>query len=538
MLEETTLEINSIITPELNESPTRYADRLGIAYKNTVTEEHKKNAGQFFTPVEISKYMTSLISSNKECIKILDPGCGIGILTVAAAETLIERNKNIKNIEIVGFENDINILPYSESCFEYLRTWLSERNVNFTFFLCKNDFILHNARIISSDENNIESYDLVIANPPYFKIRKDDKRVLISKPLVNGQTNIYSIFILLSLRLLKKKGQIIFISPRSFCSGEYFKFFREKLLSTVEFKTIHLFKSRKAVFSRDKVLQENIILSANKRYHINENQLQLYPEPDNFIAISNSVGISDINSSQVNKYEEALIIRNLKGKKIIHLPLTEIDEKIIRIFSLWQDTLASCNLCISTGPVVGFRNERFISFNEDLNTVPLLWLHNVGYMNCMWPSENNFKQKGEYIISNQETKPILVINSNFVLLRRFSTKDDKRRLIAAPYIASHYKSSFVGIENHLNYIYSKDGYLSRDETYGLAAILNSRLFDLYFRTFNGNINVSSSELRDLPMPDFELIKTLGSKVNNRLMDGKEIDIDGLIKSIFKLDIEL
>jgi adenine-specific DNA-methyltransferase len=93
-----------------------------------------------------------------------------------------------------------------------------------------------------------------------------------------------------------------------------------------------------------------------------------------------------------------------------------------------------------------------------------------------------------------------VPNKNYVLLRRFSTKEDVRRIVAAPILQDQFKSDVIGIENHLNYIYHRVGTLSEDEAFGLAAILNCSLIDTYFRTFNGNTQVSATELRQMPLP--------------------------------------
>jgi len=93
----------------------------------------------------------------------------------------------------------------------------------------------------------------------------------------------------------------------------------------------------------------------------------------------------------------------------------------------------------------------------------------------------------------------------------------------------------IGIENHLNYIYGKKKELTAEQTTGLAAILNSRLFDLYFRTFNGNINVSATELRDFPLPSFQLIQSLGQKIRRTKAT---YDIDALVSETFNLSLDL
>lgn len=56
---------NNPILPLSNELPSQYADRLGTYYTSLVNQEHKKESGQFFTPVEIAELMGSFIDFNK-----------------------------------------------------------------------------------------------------------------------------------------------------------------------------------------------------------------------------------------------------------------------------------------------------------------------------------------------------------------------------------------------------------------------------------------------------------------------------------------
>jgi adenine-specific DNA-methyltransferase len=89
---------------------------------------------------------------------------------------------------------------------------------------------------------------------------------------------------------------------------------------------------------------------------------------------------------------------------------------------------------------------------------------------------------------------------------------DKNRLIAAPFFSNFVKSDFIGIENKVNYIYRPKGHLARNEVIGLCALLNSRVFDAYFRIFNGNVNVSATELREMSLPPMEIIKQIGDTI--------------------------
>ncbi len=528
------------IDPFLGESPSEYADRLGIFYSTTVTEEYKKEVGQYFTPLNVSHFMSKYSKVTTDRVKILDPGCGIGILSATLAEELILKNRDIRTIELVAFETDVDILKYSERCFEYLRKWLNERGIEFTVFLCKNDFILHNSLILNNQDNIYEFYDIIISNPPYFKLPKGDIRSQIAKSVIFGQTNIYTIFLSIAAKLLKPQGQLIFITPRSFCSGNYFRLFRETFFSIVDIKSIHIFNSRKDAFKRDKVLQENIIISAEKKCAVKSKKYQ-NDSAEHITTISSSSGIEDIKRRRIKEYKISELINFDSYQKILHLPSTTIDEEVIKIFKTWTGSLNQYNLEISTGPVVSFRSENMIKLKNDKNTVPLLWLHNVESMKLIWPRNIGYKgkPKGQYIINNEESFSRLLKNKNYILLRRFSTKDDKRRLIATPYLSISFNNTImVGLENHLNYIYHKNEELSSMQVFGIAALLNSKLFDIYFRTFNGNINVSATELRDFPLPDMNLIETLGARIIKNQESRKSYDIDLLVSEIFNLSIDL
>ncbi len=189
------------------------------------------------------------------------------------------------------------------------------------------------------------------------------------------------------------------------------------------------------------------------------------------------------------------------------------EEDVINIFRNWNHRLRDYGIEISTGPVVAFRARKFIRErfeNGKVVLAPLYWLHNVIKMSIEWPVHKI--GKGQYIEICDASEPVLIPNRNYVLLRRFSAKDDKSRLIAAPYFVNPNEPDYMGVENKLNYIYRPKGELERSEAVGLAALLNSKLFDTYFRTFNGNVNVSATELREIPLPPLETIKEIGNRI--------------------------
>lgn len=516
---------NINIEPFNQELASEFADRLGIYYTQQVTTKHKKDNGQFFTPTQIARLMASYCDLTKTTIRILDPGCGTAILTCALIEHLVETRNDIELIDLVAYETDPDLISFSQKTLTYLKRWLLEKGIKFQYLLHIHDFILDNAKALNKGYNG-ERFDLIISNPPYFKLAKDDEKTIAAKELVSGQPNIYSIFMGIAAKLLSENGELIFITPRSFASGNYFKAFRELFFNTVQIDKIHLFNSRKDTFNRDSVLQETVVIKAI-REEIN---------PNKNVLVSSSIGIKDIFEPTIKYFNSSELIDLNSKEKILHLPTSDKEENIMNLVSTWQNVLTDFDIKISTGPVVSFRALEFIQNNYENGTVflaPLFWLHNVNKMILEWPKQ--LKEKGQFIRIENGSKSLLLPNKNYILLRRFSTKDDKSRLIAAPYFCNYVKSDFIGVENKVNYIYRKDGHLDRNEVVGLCALLNSELFDTYFQIFNGNVNVSATELREMRFPPLNNIKEIGNKIilsNDYSMN----NVNSIVNELFELEV--
>lgn len=519
------------LIPLTNELPSHFADRVGQEYARIVSTQHKKDKGQFFTPTEIAHFMANLSTSINCKINILDPGCGTVMLSCSLIESLVSRNDKLTVIELVVYETDLDIIPYTQVVLDYLAKWLKMYSVHFTYILNTNDFVLDHkdcfesqATLFSESKNGI--YDIVISNPPYFKISKDDHRAIVAKSIVWGQPNIYAIFMMVAAKLLKMGGEFIFITPRSFASGNYFRAFREAFYQEIEIEHFHLFGSRTDTFDRDSVLQETLILKGKK---------QTQQKQAHAVRVTHSLGINDIEDCTEKIYNADELIDFNSKEKIIHLPSNETDDHVIKLFKSWTGSLQQYNIQISTGPVVSFRYSQYLFEqyqNGSVFLVPLYQLINTSKMGFEWPLVK--KNKPQYIQHCEATQSILLQNKDYVFLRRFSAKGDASRLVACPYFADISPSEYIGIENHINYFYRKKGTLERNEILGISALLNSNLFDTYFRTFNGNINVSATELREMPLPPLEDIKQIGNQMI-LLNDFSQTKVDELINHYFDIE---
>ena len=94
---------------------------------------------------------------------------------------------------------------------------------------------------------------------------------------------------------------------------------------------------------------------------------------------------------------------------------------------------------------------------------------------------------------------------------------------------------WLGFENHLNYIYSRQHPLSEEEVCGLSAFLNSFFIDRYFRITNGTTQVNATELRALPLPPLELVKEIGRTILTTKQTISEPHLDQLVQMVLEKD---
>jgi adenine-specific DNA-methyltransferase len=510
----------------------QYAERLSRIYAKASHVRTRKLRGQFFTPGQVSKFMANLLDINHNTIRLLDPGAGTGILSAAFCEQILNNDRTV-NLNIDAYENDPDLLPLLGTVLDSCKTELEKKGHNSEYKICEQDFILHNERCFRSLDLFWASeecllYDLVICNPPYYKLNKNSPQSTAMMELVSGQPNIYPLFMALSASMVKSGGQMVFITPRSFCSGLYYRKFREWFLNNVQIVNVHIFESRNEVFGRDGVLQENIIIKAEKREKANR-----YGK----LNISTSVG-KDFARSREIEIEAADLICHSHGQTFIRIPTSSLDIDVLNIVDTWPGTLTDLGFRISTGPVVPFRAEEYLLHDtrETPESAPLLWMHNMQGMRVVWPLKKNRKASAIRICNR--TTPLLLPVKNYVLVKRFTSKEQRRRLYASVILESEFSCKVLGIENHVNYIHRPNGNLSVYEAFGIAAMLNTTIVDSFFRSMNGNTQVNATDIRSLPFPSVEHIKEIGKLVRESQYYLNGSDLDNIVTEVLGIDAEI
>jgi adenine-specific DNA-methyltransferase len=486
------------------ESPVAYAERLGAWYSSQSTDPHRKKLGIYFTPAPIARYMGGLCSNGTgHFVRILDPAAGTGILGCAACVSISGSANPPRHIELICHEVDPDMRAPLEATLLHLHRWLGMRRIRLRYRIEFEDFLLANGPALEAGLlHPVEAtFDAVICNPPYFKLAKSDERARVCSSVVHGQPNIYGLFMAAGAALLREGGRFVFITPRSYASGPYFQRFRELFFRLIRPTDIHVFDSRTEAFST--ILQETVITAGTRLSGWEKKRERLR------IRLASSTGADDVGSSAVRTLSLSSVLRGDCNHRVVHFPASKHHDRAAALVRKWPGSLRDYGWEVSTGPVVAFRAKRFLRDTANRSTVPLLWLQNVRAMETRWPVET---RKAQHLLASSGSKAIVVPNRNYVVLRRFSAKEDARRLTAAPLIARAFGASKLGLENHLNFIHKPGGQLSVDEVYGLAALLNSELLDTYFRISSGNTQVSATELRSMRLPGLEAIRRIGMRI--------------------------
>lgn len=438
----------------------------------------KAELGQFMTPMSVARFMASLFSPRDGRVRLLDAGAGIGSLSVAFIEQWGRNNTSVN-----AFEVD-NLLA------SYLSKTLAEYG-NGTFEGCvvQKDFI---EEAVNRIQFGGEKFTQAILNPPYRKIRTESRERLLLRAIGLETVNLYTGFVGLAIELLAEGGEIVAIIPRSFCNGLYYRPFREWLLERTAIKHIHLFHSRVSAFNEDDVLQENVIIKLVRGQKHGQ------------VTVTTSSG-TDFSDLKKHKYAFAEIVHLDDKEKFIHIPVGP-SHNGLKDVPLARRSLDEIGIEVSTGPVVDFRVKEFLREKPGRGTVPLLYATHFSGGRLEWPRES---RKPNAMVSHAETMKWCYQKGFYTVVRRFSSKEERRRIVAHVVNPKFFRSDAIGFENHLNVFHAKKHGITRDMAYGLSVFLNSTAIDNFFRRFSGHTQVNATDLRLLRYPDQQSLEELG-----------------------------
>jgi adenine-specific DNA-methyltransferase len=469
-----------------------FAHEAGRIFTESRTRGEQRDLGQFMTPPAIARFMASRLVGNLDAeeVRVLEPAAGAGILAAATVERLLQLPRRPRRVELLMCEFDVRLVPTLEALARKMKVTCAEAGIHLDVLVQHGDFLLSELALSGDAVGGL----LVISNPPFLKLNKsEDPRAAAHGYAVHGQPNIYALFMAACARLAAHPtSRWCFITPRSWMSGAYFRKARQTMLRHLTFDHFHAFESRTEGFEEDGVLQETVIAWATGRQ---------VPDADLTIMLTRSQGSADLEQASAVSVPVARIMKD-REHAMLALPTTSEDP-----FEGWTATLGTYGLAVSTGPVVAFRAAAFTRTVGEGSTVPLLWLQHVGQQLVRWP----LNKKREHVVATAASAWMLLPNRPMVIMRRFSPKEDQRRVTCAAY-EGELPGAAIGLENHLNYVYRPGGSMSITEARGLSAFLASKVVDEHFRALAGSTQVNAVELRKLPLPPLASLLAIGAQL--------------------------
>lgn len=452
-----------------------------IAARDHIDGQRRKLEEQYFTPARVAALMSEMFTPGLlESYKVLDPCCGVGNLAAALYERCARKNEESSYFLV---EKDAYLYECARRNFE---------RVEGVRLHCGDFFEILGQETV---------FDRIVINPPYSKMSAESPiRKRCISFLGYSDSNLYTSFLACCLKLLSEKGEIVAIIPRSFCNGPMFKGFRNFLFDGYFIHQMYLFESRK-IFGDSGVTQEVLIIKISK------------------IKTDTVLICHEKSGGEVSSVLTSLdrIVFAADAQKFIHIPLAHGDDELLIKIGQFKNNLRSLGLRASTGKIVDFRCEDVLRKRKSKHSFELIYQDNLSLFNCVNFSIADFRLR--FIKKCPASEGNLVPRANYILVRRISFKESRLRIVAAPLLSHEMPSDYLGIENHLNYIWGEKCELRDDLCLGLYGYISTLTVDRFIRRFSGHTQINAADLESLPMPDSQELEKFGGSVRGLPYDG-------------------
>jgi adenine-specific DNA-methyltransferase len=257
------------------------------------------------------------------------------------------------------------------------------------------------------------------------------------------------------------------------------------------------------VFDKEEVLQETIIIKVKKTVDIS-----------NSITITSSQSNHDFDNITSLTVPYDLVVSG--EDYYVYLVTNEDEVDVLKKLHRFDNTLLDIGVKMKTGLTVDFRNRDILRDTEEEGAIPLFYAQHLKQGKIQFP----IQKEHEYVVTEQ--KGLMQDNKNYLFVKRFTAKEEPRRLQCAVYLSKNFPQyAKISTQNKINFIEGVLTDMSECLVYGLYVIFNSSLYDCYYRILNGSTQVNSTEINAMPVPSLECLQEMGRK----LLKSKDLSVD-------------
>ncbi|MES9883030.1 MAG: N-6 DNA methylase, partial [Sedimenticola sp.] len=238
------------------------AYQVGELYTKLLPKEYRSAHGIYFTPPSLTLRLLDNAESagiNWTVSSVIDPACGGGAFLAPVALRMKEalRRSGCTPAEIVRHISS-NLAGQEIDPFS---AWFSQVFIDLALLdECVKTKLEMPVLVRITDslsESVAKTFDLVVGNPPYSKVKlTSDIREKFSRSIY-GHVNLYGLFTDKALSLLNRNGILAYVTPTSFLAGQYFKNLRLLLSEETAPVCMDFVEARSGVF--ENVLQETLL---------------------------------------------------------------------------------------------------------------------------------------------------------------------------------------------------------------------------------------------------------------------------------------
>lgn len=493
-----------------------------INYQGSLEPLYRKYNGVYYTGLELATSIIEKLLKNRKPnriwkLKFLEPAVGIGNF-VFAYLYYISRKYTLTDNQIVELYSNLYVCDNDDNALQVYVKLLRESALYFFDFELPENYVPNLGKALVYDLNVSEvvymdikdyfgdiKFDIVVTNPPYKSLRAEVKHYSTNEEYIKDKYK---------YDLIKNDAVDRYIySERT--NANIYKFFVEEILENYSAKDALIALLIPGSFLTD-------VSSASLRKHILDNYkvdfIGSINESNSFIDANQSLCYLTIDKQA--KTDLIHIIKNpVSADELYNIEYNDISRRIYYEIILLEEKEQDILRVIERLPkfrdfefVKILRGELDLTLNKSYITnqrtnYPLLKGRHIKEYGKL---DDDFSEFVDPAFINQKSKAQYIYRTRLAC-QQISNMNKNKRLI----FMEIPKGYVLG--NSCNFVLIEENSLGINSDY-LLGLLNSSIYNWYFKLFSSNNHINNYEMKELPLP-----------INNKKLIDKVVELTKKMK---------